>query len=152
MPIFCAAVRNSSDRSLNRYENAHKTRKECVLVPACLSRVWHEKFYKTEKAIVPFPLSAAKSTPSPFSTNFLFGLPLLKLPPQFIQSLLLDPAHILSYQVRTKKLSPFNQNFFPFKRKSIFPDLIAQDSPILQFRLISLLLNLSQRNIGSILQ
>ena len=27
---------NSSDRSLNRYKNAHKTRKECVLASACL--------------------------------------------------------------------------------------------------------------------
>ena len=31
-------VRNSSDRALNRYENAHKTRKECVLAPACLAK------------------------------------------------------------------------------------------------------------------
>ena len=31
-------VRNSSDRALNRYENAHKTRKECVLALACLAK------------------------------------------------------------------------------------------------------------------
>ena len=34
---FCVTIRNSSDRALNRYENAHKTRKECVLAPACLA-------------------------------------------------------------------------------------------------------------------
>ena len=27
---------NGSDRSLNRYKNAHKTPRECVLAPACL--------------------------------------------------------------------------------------------------------------------
>ena len=30
--------RNSSDRALNRYANAHKTRKECILAPACLAK------------------------------------------------------------------------------------------------------------------
>ena len=32
------AYSNSSGRSLNRYNNAHKTRKECVLAPACLAK------------------------------------------------------------------------------------------------------------------
>jgi len=35
---FCVTIRNSLDRALNRYENAHKTRKECVWAPACLAK------------------------------------------------------------------------------------------------------------------
>ncbi len=35
---------NSSDRALNCYQNAHKTRKECVLAPASLAKLRRAQF------------------------------------------------------------------------------------------------------------
>ncbi len=41
---YVKIIRNSSDRALNCYENAHKTRKECVLAPASLAKLHRTQF------------------------------------------------------------------------------------------------------------
>ena len=50
------AYSNSSGRSLNRYNNAHKTRKDYVLAPACLAKSHRDAIFSREglSELLPF--------------------------------------------------------------------------------------------------
>ena len=120
MPIFCAAVRNSSDRTLNRYVNAHKTRKECVLVPACLSRFWHEKIYKTEKAMFLFRFPQQNRLHPLFQQTFFSAYPYSNFPRSLFKAFF---SILLTYspvKLGLKNLQLFIKTSFPSKAKPYF--------------------------------
>lgn len=45
------AYSNSSGRSLNRYNNAHKTRKDYVLAPACLAKLHRDAILPSREGL-----------------------------------------------------------------------------------------------------